>query len=53
MTFETYWSIIDKKTNSIVTKEELKYYCDVAYGQGQAQAYSELIDNGDFAHSNT
>ena len=44
MTFETYWNIIDKKTGSIVTKEELKYFCDIAYGQGQAQAYAESLN---------
>lgn len=43
MTFEEYWFIVAEKTGKTVTKEQLKYYCEIAYGQGQAS-----VINNDF-----
>ena len=47
MTFEEYWFIVDKKTDEIVTKEQLKYFCEMAYGQGEAKAYAYYNDPED------
>ena len=41
MTFEEYWAIVAEKTGKTVTKEQLKYYCEMAYGQGQASSVRE------------
>jgi len=30
-----------KKTGKTITKEQLKYYCEIAYGQGQASLVGE------------
>lgn len=41
MTFEEYWFIVAEKTGKTITKEQLKYYCEMAYGQGQASLVGE------------
>lgn len=47
MTFEEYWKIVDKKTGETVTKEQLKYFCEMAYGQGEAKVYAHYYDPED------